>query len=540
MPASALPERGRRPRPSWTTPLRSPFRAWRRSLPFRVIVTTFVGAVVVMVLGGILLVHQASEGILEAKRQASVQTASTALQRMQDQLRQTDTSVSIDERLDQLASEAGTQAGQFRLVVQGPVSGYVSSSVDTATLPPALVAQVTKGSGMYLAPTRLRWTDPSRAPEPALVVGATLYPPDLDTSFPVYFIFPEDKEVQTIHVVQQAALSTGVLLLMLLTGLSWLVSHQVVEPVREASESAQRLASGHLDERMEVRGTTDLANLATSMNDMAAEIQRQIGQLEELSRVQQRFVSDVSHELRTPLTTVRMAADLIYEERDELDPVAARSAELMHDELERFESLLADLLEISRFDAGAAVLTLDTTDLADVVRAEVEAQAPFAERMGTPLRMRAEGDTTADMDARRVRRIVRNLLTNAIEHGERRPVDVWVRGEGDAVAVTVRDHGVGFEPSQNQQVFMRFWRADPSRQRTVGGTGLGLAISLEDARLHHGWLSAWGRPGQGAQFRLTLPREHGVILSRSPLPLAPTDLLPRVERAPLELGRGSE
>ena len=97
---------------------------------------------------------------------------------------------------------------------------------------------------------------------------------------------------------------------------------------------------------------------------MAANLQRQILRLEEMSRLQRRFTSDVSHELRTPLTTVRMAADLIYTSRDEFDPAVARSAELLHAELDRFEELLTDLLEISRFDAGFAILDAEPVDLA--------------------------------------------------------------------------------------------------------------------------------------------------------------------------------
>lgn len=127
----------------------------------------------------------------------------------------------------------------------------------------------------------------------------------------------------------------------------------------------------------------------------------------------------------------------------------------------------------------------------------------------------------AEVDGRRVTRVLRNLVTNAIEHGEGRPVEVTIAQDEQAVAVTVRDHGVGFDPKEAEHVFQRFWRADPSRQRTVGGTGLGLAISLEDAALHDGWLEAWGRPRRGAQFRLTLPRREGVELTGSPLELVP-------------------
>ena len=107
-------------------------------------------------------------------------------------------------------------------------------------------------------------------------------------------------------------------------------------------------------------------------------------------------------------------------------------------------------------------------------------------------------------------------MVNAVEHGEGRPIEVRLRGDGRAVAVTVRDHGVGLRPGEAALVFDRFWRADPSRDRRTGGTGLGLSISLEDARLHGGWLHAWGRPGQGAQFRLTRAgpqRRHGGLLA---------------------------
>ena len=135
------------------------------------------------------------------------------------------------------------------------------------------------------------------------------------------------------------------------------------------------------------------------------------------------------------------------------------------------------------------------------------------------------GAVTAEIDARRIRRILRNLVTNAIEHGEGRPIVVRIAADDEGVAVTVRDHGVGFRADQSRAVFHRFWRADPSRARRVGGTGLGLSISLEDAHLHRGWLGAWGRPGRGAQFRLTLPRRHDVPLRTSPLALTPADVL---------------
>jgi two-component system sensor histidine kinase MtrB len=273
---------------------------------------------------------------------------------------------------------------------------------------------------------------------------------------------------------------------------------------------------------MTVRGEDDLARLATSFNAMADSLQRQITQLEGLSQLQQRFTSDVSHELRTPLTTVQMAAEILHESRGDFPAHVARSAELLHTELDRFESLLTDLLEISRYDAGAAVLDWEPTDVGVLIRRVVADLTALAAMHDCELRIGGPQQVViAEVDARRVQRILRNLVGNAIEHGAGRPVEVTWAANRVAMAVTVRDLGVGLSPADAQHVFDRFWRADPSRVRTVGGSGLGLSISLEDARLHGGWLQVWGSPGLGAQFRLTLPLTAGSELASSPLPLRP-------------------
>jgi two-component system sensor histidine kinase MtrB len=335
-------------------------------------------------------------------------------------------------------------------------------------------------------------------------------------------------------LVTRAMITAGGLLVVLIAVLTWLVARQVVTPIRLARRVAERLAAGRLTERLRVTGEDDLARLATSFNQMATNLQRQIRQLEELSRVQRRFVSDVSHELRTPLTTVRMAGDVLHDARAEFDPATARAAELLQTELDRFETLLADLLEISRFDAGAAVLELDDVNLVDVAHRVVEATRPLAEQRDVRIVVRApEHPCLAQADVRRVERIVRNLVTNAIDHARPLPVDqdraetpeivVTVAADDQAAAIAVRDYGVGLAPGESSMVFNRFWRADPARARTSGGTGLGLSISQEDAHLHGGWLQAWGRLGEGSQFRLTLPRQVGDVLRQSPLPLVPDD-----------------
>jgi two-component system sensor histidine kinase MtrB len=219
-----------------------------------------------------------------------------------------------------------------------------------------------------------------------------------------------------------------------------------------------------------------------------------------------------------------MAADLIHEERDTFEPAVSRSAELLQNQLDRFEELLADLLEISRFDAGAAILDAEPVDLRALVQRVVDSSAPLADRKGSEVIVKAPDEPcVAEVDGRRIDRVLRNLVVNAIEHGEGREVVITVAASDDAVAVAVRDHGVGLRPGESSLVFNRFWRADPARARTTGGTGLGLAIALEDARLHHGWLQAWGEPGGGSQFRLTVPRTTRIELLRSPIPLEPED-----------------
>jgi two-component system sensor histidine kinase MtrB len=217
-----------------------------------------------------------------------------------------------------------------------------------------------------------------------------------------------------------------------------------------------------------------------------------------------------------------MAADVLHEARGEFAPHVARSAELLRAELDRFEGLLTDLLEISRYDAGAAVLDAEPIDLGAIVARVAAGMYALAERHECELAVdRPDEKVIAEVDGRRVERVLRNLVGNAIEHGSGRPVEITLAANRTAAAVTVRDFGVGLTSAEAQHVFDRFWRADPSRVRTVGGSGLGLSISLEDARLHGGWLQVWGQPGAGAQFRLTLPLRAGEDLTSSPLPLRP-------------------
>jgi len=485
---------------------------------------------VVMTILGFLLLSRVTSGLLDSAERTAVTEASVGLtdaQRISAAAASGTSAASpasvVDTIVASLAARAGSPPQYDVLLLAGDTQGTApergTNLVSDASVPPALRQTVLITQRQSWTYTEIRYLDGRSAP--GIVVGAPLAVTDVGT-YELYYLFPLTDEETTLDLVRSTVVGTGILLVALLGAVAAVVTRQVVAPVRSAARVAEQFSEGHLRERMTVRGEDDLARLATSFNDMADSLEQQIHRLEELSAVQQRFVSDVSHELRTPLTTIRMAADLIFEGRGELDPPTARSAELLQTQLDRFENLLGDLLEISRYDAGAAVLDLETIDLAALVRRAAESARPLAERRGCEIEVITHLDPCpVECDSRRIDRVLRNLLDNAIEHGEGRPIEVTVASDGSAAAVTVRDHGVGLAEADIAHVFDRFWRADPARARTTGGTGLGLSIAQEDTRLHAGWLEAWGAPGEGACFRLTLPCRADVTLEDSPLPLAP-------------------
>lgn len=509
---------------------------WRASLQFRVVTSTMLLGFAVVVLLGSYLFSSISDGLEQDRIESAKLESSRLTTEVQGSFDNSDRTSSEGD-LNLLARQAVQSAAspggdnERYLVLTRSLANTSNTSVQTLSsgrvglpaVPVALREAVRADPGRQQV-MLIGITDPQGGGRvPAVIVGSQVEVP-LAGNYDLYAVFPMQREQATLDLITRTFLIGGLALVFLVGVIAWVVTRQVVSPVRRAALVAERLSSGRLNERMRARGEDDLARLAKSFNEMADSLQTQIRQLEGLSRVQQRFVSDVSHELRTPLTTIRMAADLIHDSRRAFDPAVSRSAELLHNELDRFEELLADLLEISRFDAGAAALDSEVTDLRATVARAVQSAQPIADRWGSAITVTANGRCDAEVDARRVERILRNLIVNALEHGEGRPVEIAVAVNETAAAVTVRDHGVGLRPGEGALVFNRFWRADPARARTTGGTGLGLAISLEDARLHDGWLQAWGEPGEGSCFRLTLPRHADRPIAEAPLPLRPSDV----------------
>ncbi|MFD3615248.1 MtrAB system histidine kinase MtrB [Streptomyces sp. NPDC058676] len=528
-------------------PLLPVMRLWRRNIQLKVVVTTLLMSLGVVLLLGFVVIGQVRNGLLDAKVKASQSQATggfaVAKQKSDEAAAGTgDDGAPVDGRAEQnvipwmsvlVESLSSGGQGAFDVVTlpAGDDSGggrgpRASGDVDWSASVPEDLRERVDSRPLAAAQSYTRIVYDSAAAkesQPALVIGKQVNDPNGDP-YQLYYLFPLTQEEKSLSLVKGTLATAGLFVVVLLGAIAWLVVRQVVTPVRMAAGIAERLSAGRLQERMKVTGEDDIARLGEAFNKMAQNLQLKIQQLEELSRMQRRFVSDVSHELRTPLTTVRMAADVIHDARVDFDPVTARSAELLADQLDRFETLLADLLEISRFDAGAAALEAEPIDLRVVVRRVVSGAEPLSERKGTQIRVVGDQQPiVAEADARRVERVLRNLVVNAVEHGEGKDVVVKLAAAGGAVAIAVRDYGVGLKPGEATRVFSRFWRADPARARTTGGTGLGLSIALEDARLHGGWLQAWGEPGGGSQFRLTLPRTADEPLRGSPIPLEPKD-----------------
>ncbi len=493
--------------------MRRAVRWWRRSIQTRVVTSTILLSALVISLTGWALLHDVADGLADGRQQVAIAEAQTGFESAQRQL---DAAVEGDaltpsqalaEMVDTLSSNR-TQFRSYQLVLRGPliegsrqVPVRSSAAMSPEALPTALSDKVSATRGTFWAFTSLDILGESES-KPAIVVGSQLQVPSSGDRYALYYLFSMAEQQRTLHLVRNALALGGIAMVVLVGAIAGLVSRQVINPVRLARRIAERYAAGNFEQRMHVSGEDDIARLSTGFNQMAASLQVQIRRLENLSRLQQRFVSDVSHELRTPLTTVRMASEVLYSNRDRFDPQTRRSAELLQAELDRFEDLLADLLEISRFDAGAVQLDLDSVDLVAVAQRAIA--SPLVQRSNAKVTIvNHDGTAMVEADVRRIDRIVRNLVANAIKYSQSARVEIHVTHHADSATFEVQDFGIGMEDEERSMVFNRFWRADPARAQ--GGTGLGLAIAREDAELHGGRLEVSSVRGEGTRFILTLP-----------------------------------
>jgi two-component system sensor histidine kinase MtrB len=501
---------------------------WRSSLAWRVTATIVLLSVFIISLVGSALSTQLAHGIFNEKLSVSLADAEASAQSAELQLaiEQYQTKPDFKKVLDAILTvpningqSAGREVALFptpKVAKRGLIYQGTSNYVSPTSIPDSLRIKTQQGQINSWQRVVLKYS--TGVVENGIAVGNIISVPQTG-KFEYYVLFSLNQQEQTLSLIHRALWLTGIGLVLLLGLITWLIIRQVISPVREAAQIAEQLTAGDLEQRMDVKGENEIARLGYAFNEMAVSLKQQINRLENLSRLQQRFVSDVSHELRTPLTTIRMASQVIYSAKDGFEPNVQRSAELLVAQIERFEALLTDLLEVSRFDAEAAVLDIAPLDLTSLVRRTVDYVHPSRERI---ISVHApQGAITVDADSRRIERILRNLITNAIDHREDKHVDIFLAETENEAAIAVRDYGIGFNEREHKQLFERFWRADPARARIRGGSGLGLSIALEDSRLHQGLLEAWGAPNRGANFVLTLPKRAGSSVVTHPLSVLP-------------------
>jgi len=506
----------------------------RTSLALRVLLSTIFLSSAVIWLSGSILDSRVSAGVKQVNLDSAINEARSTIvgARYRLILAKSGSPKEIDTLINEIVSSATTvgarASGRELVLLRGRLVNPVekdftttSNLVDPASLPKEFREKVRRTSELNWSYITIQYAGSLKVP--AIAVGDMVSIPR-SGRYEMYLLFPLTNQNKTLTLISRSIILVDIALVFLIGLITWLVARQVVRPVREAARVAEQFTSGDLNQRMQVTRKDEIATLGISFNEMADSIQQQITRLENLSRVQQRFVSDVSHELRTPLTTLRMASEVIYSSRSSFDPQIARSAELLVGNIDRFERLLEDLLEVSRFDAEVAVLEPVDFNLIALINRCIEDLDLVAKENGTQIIFKPYSeDLIINADARRVERILRNLLNNAVDHADSKPIHIHLEYNENDVAVAVRDHGIGIDENSLLRVFDRFWRADPSRSRIRGGTGLGLSIALEDARLHNGELEVWGRPGRGAHFVLTLPRTAGNNIESRLIRLEPKD-----------------
>lgn len=508
------------------------FSFFRRSLFLKVFSLSALFSIVLIYLVGSNVFSRISNGIVEEKISSSISQGRAAIQYAEYRFtiaglnRDSDYSRIADEVVKSAnisVKESGREVALINAAgkkVGGIPSVSTSNFLVPEAIPSALRKSVVANEELDWLPGNLKYVNGRVIP--GIFIGKIIDIPRAG-KYEMYVAYDFAAQQSNIDLIGRSLWGTGFLLLTLILLTASIVLRLVIRPVQVAAEVAESLTTGDLQRRMAVKGEDEIARLGVAFNQMATTLANQISKLENLSRVQQRFVSDVSHELRTPLTTIRMASDVIHAARTNFDPTIARSAELLLSQIEKFEQLLQDLLEVSRFDAEAAVLSLDQIDIVSLVRRCAEDFALLADEKSTKLRLSGfESPSFVDADPRRIERIIRNLITNAVDHSESLPVDVTFVENDSAVSIGIRDYGVGIAQQYWSRVFDRFWRADPSRSRIRGGTGLGLSIAKEDAILHGGDIKVWGEIDSGANFVLTIPKKAGAPIVAVPLSEIPT------------------
>lgn len=500
----------------------------RKSLSLQVAVGMTLVMFAVLLVLFVAVIFQVRADIFEQRREQILDDATVRLTQAQSTFDQS-TATTPDQVQDlahqlvsSLRSSAAGASAVGTMLLRSPSASTTfaindlidQNLIDTVT--PAMRKQTAAGDGPFYQSIGI--PNDKGKEDPGIVVGDLVTLP-LAGEYELYTVYSLADDQATISMLSRTLVLGSLPLIVLFAVAMVLTVYRLLRPVRTTAEAARELAEGDLSVRVRADGIDEMAQLRSAFNNMASSLQNKIAEYDELSKLEQRFVSDVSHELRTPLTTIRMAEEMLYDSRDSFDPISARSAELLHQQVDRFEKMLADLLEISRYDSKSASLELDDVNFNELVQKVVDANQTLADNAGVSIKVIASERNIAEADVRRMERVLRNFLVNAIEHAEGGPVEIEIGSNADATSVRVRDFGVGMDEVTRQHVFERFYRADPARPRTTGGTGLGLSIAREDVSLHGGRIETYGELGVGSAFMVTIPRRQGTELGEAPLEL---------------------
>ena len=500
----------------------------RHSLSAKLAVAITLAALVLLLVFGIIVASQLRSSMFETRKDAILADASLRFSSAQSVF-SSSTATSPDQVQESArgalaslkASAAGAGATNVALLrSEGSTASLRINQIEDeqmrGLITPQMREAVAQGGAQWQS-VGIRASDSDKV-SPGILVGTQVQLPRAGTH-ELYILYSLAADQRQVDVVLRVLVLSALPIIVALPIGVFALLHRLLLPVRLTVSAATKAAEGDLDVRVEVHGADEMAALGRAFNAMTSSLQDTISRYDELAKLQQRFVSDVSHELRTPLTTIRMAEDIVWDNREDLPAHARRSAELLHDQTERMEQMLADLLEISRYDAASALLDAEERDLRPIVTRVVEACDELAQLQGVPVEVVAPARAAAEIDERRIERVIRNLVVNAIEHADGTRVTITVATSATDVACRVRDRGVGMTQEVADHVFDRFYRADTARARTTGGTGLGLAIATEDVAIHGGRLQAYGEPGRGASFLMTLPKHAGDEIASWPLAL---------------------
>ncbi|MCW2674090.1 MAG: histidine kinase [Frankiales bacterium] len=300
---------------------------------------------------------------------------------------------------------------------------------------------------------------------------------------------PSTRQVELTLVV------IGIVLITIAVNTALSIGQRVLRPVGELAEAADRMAGGDLGVRLDPQGHDEIADVGRSFNVMAQSLEDSVSTLQHMETTARRFAADVSHELRTPLAAMTAVTDVLSAHTPGMNAEAARATDLVVREIGHLDRLVSDLIEMSRFDAGTALLDAELVDVRVAITTSLEVRG-----WGDDVHVDVEPGLTAHLDLRRFDVILANLVGNAVKYGSP-PITVTAR---NSLVIEVTDHGPGIPQEALPHLFERFYKADAARARS-DGSGLGLAIALENARLHGGDLQAGNRPDRGAVFRLILP-----------------------------------